>query len=76
MRGRWRAHVSRDGSRFSYHNGGVTLDARAVFEMDGTALLFGEQFEIPFPQENPHSALLSFSVYLGTLSPWDILATS
>ncbi len=48
VRGRWRAHVSRDGSRFSYHNGGVTLDARAVFELDGTALLFGEQFEIPF----------------------------
>ena len=48
VQGRWRAHVSRDGSRFSYHAGGVTLDARAVIELDGTALLFGEQFEIPF----------------------------
>ena len=48
VQGRWRAHVSREGSRFSYHDGGVTLDARAVFEVDGTALLFREQFEIPF----------------------------
>jgi len=48
VQARWRAHVSRDGSRFSYHDGGVTLDARAVLELDGTALLFGEQFEVPF----------------------------
>lgn|GEM_PF-742515 len=48
VRGRWRAHVSREGSRFSYHQGGVTLDARAVVELEGTALLFGDQFEIPF----------------------------
>ncbi len=48
VRGRWHAHVSREGSRFSYHQGGVTLDARAVVELQGTALLFGDQFEIPF----------------------------
>ena len=46
--GKWRARVSKDGSAFSYHDGGVTLDARAVFEVEGRALLFGEQFEIPF----------------------------
>ncbi|MBJ93054.1 MAG: hypothetical protein CMP23_01115 [Rickettsiales bacterium] len=48
VQGRWRARVSRQGSRFSYHDGGVTLDARAVLELEGRALLFGEQFEIPF----------------------------
>jgi hypothetical protein len=48
VRGKWRARVSKDGSRFSYHDGGVTLDARAVLEIEGRALLFGEQFEIPF----------------------------
>ena len=46
--GRWRARVSKEGSRFSYHDDGVTLDARAVFEVEGRALLFGDQFEIPF----------------------------
>ncbi len=46
--GKWRARVSKDGSAFTYHDGGVTLDARAVFEVEGRALLFGEQFEIPF----------------------------
>ena len=46
--GRWRARVSREGSRFSYHEDGVTLDARAVFEVEGRAILFGDQFEIPF----------------------------
>lgn len=48
IRGKWRAKVARDGSHFSYHDGGVTLDARAVFEADGRVLLFGDQFEIPF----------------------------
>lgn len=46
--GRWRARVSREGSRFSYHEDGVTLDARAVLELEGRAVLFGDQFEIPF----------------------------
>lgn len=46
--GKWRARVSKHGSNFTYHDGGVTLDARAVFEVEGRALLFGEQFEIPF----------------------------
>ena len=46
--GKWRARVSKSGSAFTYHDGGVTLDARAVFEVEGRALLFGEQFEIPF----------------------------
>ena len=46
--GRWRARVSREGSRFSYHEDGVTLDARAVLEVEGRAILFGDQFEIPF----------------------------
>ena len=46
--GKWRARVSREGSRFSYHEAGVTLDARAVFELEGRAILFGDQFEIPF----------------------------
>lgn len=46
--GKWRARVSREGSRFSYHDSGVTLDARAVFEIEGRAVLFGDQFEIPF----------------------------
>ena len=46
--GRWRARVSKEGSRFSYHDSGVTLDARAVFEVEGRAVLFGDQFEIPF----------------------------
>lgn len=46
--GRWRARVSKEGSRFSYHEDGVTLDARAVFEVEGRAVLFGDQFEIPF----------------------------
>jgi len=46
--GKWRARVSREGSRFSYHEDGVTLDARAVFEIEGRAILFGDQFEIPF----------------------------
>jgi hypothetical protein len=48
VNGRWRARVSREGSRFSYHDGGVTLDARAVFEVEGKAVLFRDQFEIPF----------------------------
>jgi len=48
VRGKWRARVSRDGSQFTYSEEGVTLDARAVFEVEGRALLFGEQFEIPF----------------------------
>jgi hypothetical protein len=51
IRGRWRAKVAKDGSHFSYHDGGVTLDARAVFEADGRVLLFGDQFEIPFHVE-------------------------
>lgn len=46
--GRWRARVSRDGSEFKYRESGVTLDARAVFEVEGTARLLGQQFEIPF----------------------------
>lgn len=46
--GKWRARVSRDGSQFTYAEAAVTLDARAVFEVEGRALLFGEQFEIPF----------------------------
>ncbi len=46
--GKWRARVSSEGSRFSYHEAGVKLDARAVFEVEGTAVLFGEQFEVPF----------------------------
>lgn len=46
--GRWRARVSREGSNFGYHDRGVTLDARAVFEVEGTAVLFRDQFEIPF----------------------------
>ncbi len=46
--GKWRARVSRDGSEFVYSDDAVTLDARAVFEVEGTALLFGEQFEVPF----------------------------
>lgn len=48
IQGRWRARVSRDGSRFSYHEDGVTLDARAVVELEGRAILLGDQFEIPF----------------------------
>lgn len=48
INGKWRARVSRDGSRFSYHDGGVTLDARAVFEVDGKVILFTDRFEIPF----------------------------
>lgn len=51
IRGKWRAKVSREGSRFTYHDGGVTLDARAVFEVDGRVVLFGDQFEIPFHLE-------------------------
>ncbi|MEE2828642.1 MAG: hypothetical protein VX498_05615 [Myxococcota bacterium] len=46
--GKWRARVSREGSRFSYHQDGVTLDATAVFEVEGRAILFGDQFEVPF----------------------------
>jgi len=46
--GNWRARVSREGSNFGYHDKGVTLDARAVFEVEGTAVLFRDQFEIPF----------------------------
>ena len=45
IRGKWRAKVARDGSHFSYHDGGVTLDARAVFEADGRVLLFGDSFD-------------------------------
>jgi hypothetical protein len=46
--GKWRARVSREGSRFTYHEDGVTLEARAVFEVEGRVILFGDQFEIPF----------------------------
>ncbi len=46
--GKWRARVSREGSQFTYGEEAVTLDARAVFEVEGKALLFGEQFEVPF----------------------------
>ncbi|MCO4771661.1 MAG: hypothetical protein KDA24_16635 [Deltaproteobacteria bacterium] len=46
--GKWRARVSRDGSQFVYSEEAVTLDARAVLEVEGRALLFGEQFEVPF----------------------------
>ncbi len=46
--GNWRARVSRDGSQFTYSDEAVTLDARAVLEVEGRALLFGEQFEVPF----------------------------
>lgn len=46
--GKWRARVSRDGSQFVYAEEAVTLDARAVVELEGRALLFGEQFEVPF----------------------------
>ena len=48
MRGTWRGWVSKDGSAFRYHDDGVTLDARAMLEVEGTATLFREQFEIPF----------------------------
>jgi len=46
--GKWSARVSRDGSQFVYNDDSVTLDARAVFEVQGKALLFGDQFEVPF----------------------------
>jgi hypothetical protein len=48
IQGDWRARVSRDGSEFSYHEGGVTLDARAIFEVEGKAILFQDRFQIPF----------------------------
>ena len=59
--GKWRARVSRDGSQFTYHDAGVTLDARAVFEVEGTAKLLGEQFEIPFAIAKGVSATASLS---------------
>lgn len=48
VRGKWRAKVDKEGSSFNYHQGAVTLNARARVEVEGRALLFGEQFEIPF----------------------------
>ena len=46
--GKWRADVAKEGSRFTYQEGGVTLDARVSMEVEGKAVLFGDQFEIPF----------------------------
>lgn len=46
--GTWRSSIAKEGSGFRYHDGGVTLDARASFELEGRALLLGEQIEIPF----------------------------
>lgn len=48
VQGKWRARVAREGSSFDYHNGAVTLNARAEVEVEGRAILFGDQFEIPF----------------------------
>ena len=48
VEGDWKANVARDGSTFSYHDGGVTLDARAIFQVEGKAILFQDRFEIPF----------------------------
>lgn len=48
VRGKWRARIAKEGSEFSYHADGVTLDARAEVELEGRAILFGEQFEVPF----------------------------
>lgn len=48
IEGDWKANVSRDGSTFRYHEGGVTLDARAVFAVEGKAILLQDRFEIPF----------------------------
>ena len=48
VKGKWRARVARDGSSFEYHAGAVTLNARAELELEGRAILFGDQFEIPF----------------------------
>ncbi len=48
VKGKWRANVAREGSSFDYAAGAVTLNARAQLELEGTALLFGDQFEFPF----------------------------
>lgn len=48
VKGKWRARVAREGSSFEYHAGAVTLNARAELELEGRAILFGDQFEIPF----------------------------
>lgn len=48
VRGSWKARIAKDGSRFTYRDGGVTLDARAEVEVSGRAILFGDQFEVPF----------------------------
>ncbi len=46
--GNWKVNVAKDGSSFDYHDDGVTLDARVGVEVEGRALLLGDQFEIPF----------------------------
>jgi hypothetical protein len=46
--GTWKARVAKEGSSFEYHAGAVTLNARAEVEVEGRAVLFGDQFEIPF----------------------------
>ncbi len=46
--GKWKVDVAKDGSNFDYHQDGVTLDARVGLQVEGKAMLLGDQFEIPF----------------------------
>lgn len=48
VRGKWKARVAKEGSSFEYSEGEVTLNARAEVEVEGRAILFGDQFEVPF----------------------------
>jgi hypothetical protein len=46
--GTWAVKVDKEGSGFTYHEDGVTLEARVGLTIEGRALLLGDQFEIPF----------------------------